>query len=128
VEQHTTEVGAPGPAYIAPQTLQTLQAPPTMAVPQAGPPAGSSPGFPAKKKWWNMPKVLVAAGIAVLLAGGGGGFIGYSWGKSDAQHQMTQRLQNGRPNGASGQARRSPGQGQGQTKPTAPSTPGAGNP
>ncbi|GAA2136674.1 hypothetical protein GCM10009825_22140 [Arthrobacter humicola] len=124
MEQHTTEVGAPGPAYIAPRAPQALQAPPTMAVPQAGPPAVSAPEFPLKKKWWSMPKVLVAAGIAVVLAGGGGGYIGYSWGKSDAQHQFTQRSQNGRPNGANGQARRAPGQAQ----PAAPSTPAAGKP
>ncbi|MCX6499651.1 MAG: hypothetical protein NTU93_12780 [Arthrobacter sp.] len=127
MEQHTYPdgvAGAPVAAHQAPQSH------PTMPIPQSGPqpvpplgtPAGYAPGLPVKKKWWSLPKVLVAAGIAVLLAGGGGAAIGYSMGKTDATRQVAQRFQNGRPNGANGQARRGPGQGQ----PTAPSTPGGG--
>ena len=127
MEQHTYPEGVAGPPVAA---HQSLQAPPTMPVPQAGPqpvpqagpPAGYAPGFPVKKKWWSLPKILVAAGIAVLLAGGGGGAIGYTLGKTDATRQVAQRFQNGRPNGANGQARRGPG----QVQPTAPSTPGGG--
>lgn len=119
MEQHTYPDGAAGPPVAAHQSLQT---PPTMPVPQAGPPAGYAPGFPVTKKWWRLPKVLVAAGIAVLPAGGGGGAIGYSLGKTDAARQVAQRFQNGRPNGANGRARRGPG----QVQPTAPSTPGGG--
>lgn len=116
--------GAPFAAHQSPQV------PPTMPVPQAGPqpapqagtPTGNGPGLSVKRKWWSLPKVLVAAGIAVLLAGGGGAAIGYSMGKADATRQVAQRFQNGRPNGANGQGRRGTGQGQ----PTAPSTPGGG--
>jgi len=115
VEQHTYPDGVGGAPVAAHQATQT---PPTMPVPHAGP----QPGTPAKKKWWSLPKILVAAGIAVLLAGGGGAAIGYSMGKTDGTHQAAQRFQNGRPNGANGQGRRGGGQGQ----PTAPSTPGGG--
>ncbi len=61
----------------------------------------------------------------MLLASRGGVAIGYSVGKSDAAQQFSQRFQNGRPNGAGGQGRRSPGPGQAQ--PTAPTTPGSSN-
>lgn len=107
----------------------TPAAPPPTLAPRTVPHAGYALGVPGKKKWWSMPKVLAAAGAAVLLAGGGGAAIGYSVGQSDATHQFGQRFQNGRPNGANGQARRSPGPVQGQVQPTAPGTPGTnGNP
>lgn len=111
-------------AETAPGPRRTPETAPTAALFQADPRAGYVPGAPAKRKWWTLPKILVAAAVAVLLAGGGGGAIGYSMGKSDATRQFSQRLQNGRPNGANGQARRSPGTGQNQVQPTAPSTPG----
>lgn len=129
MEQPPYPEGVAGPP-VAPH--QSTQAPPTVPVPQTGPAAGPfagpqpgyAAGFPVRKKWWSLPKVLVAAGIAVLLAGGGGGVIGYSLGKTDATRQVGQRFQNGRPNGANGQGRRGPGQG--QVQPSAPSTPGGG--
>lgn len=123
MEQHTNQDGIAGQPVAA---HRSLQAPPTMSMPQTGPQAGYAPGFPAKKKWWSLPKVLMAAGIAVLLAGGGGAALGYTLGKSDATRQVAQRFQNGRPNGANGQARRGPGPGSGQGEPTAPGTPGGG--
>ncbi len=109
----------------SPDPRPTPETAPTAALLQADPRASYAPAGPVKRKWWTLPKILVAAVAAVLLAGGGGGVIGYSMGKSDATRQFAQRLQNGRPNGANGQARRSPGTGQNQVQPTAPSTPGS---
>jgi hypothetical protein len=122
VEQETNRYNVPGPAG-APRPL--LDAPPAAGTPHPAAPAGNAPGSAVKKKWWSMPKLLVAAGLAVLLAGAGGGAIGFAMGKSDAAQQFSQRLQNGRPNGATGQGRRSPGPGQAQ--PTSPATPGSSN-
>lgn len=124
MEQETNQYNAPHPAG-APRPV--LEAPPTVAGPHGNAQAGYAPGSPVKKRWWSTPKILVAAGIAVLLAGGGGAAVGYSVGKSEAAQQFSQRFQNGngRPNGAGGQGRRSPGPGQAQ--PTAPTTPGSSN-
>jgi hypothetical protein len=122
VEQETNQYNAPNPAG-APRPVP--ESPPAVAGPHANPRAGYAPESPVKKRWWSTPKILVAAGVAVLLASGGGVAIGYSVGKSEAAQQFSQRFQNGRPNGAGGQSRRSPGPGQAQ--PTAPATPGSSN-
>jgi hypothetical protein len=115
VEQETNQYNVPNPAG-APRPV--LEAPPTVA----GPHSNTREGSPVRKRWWSTPKILVAAAVAVLLAGGGGAAIGYSVGKSDAAQQFSQRFQNGRPNGAGGQGRRSPGPGQAQS---AAPTPGS---
>lgn len=122
MEQEANHHNIPGPAG-APRPLP--EAPPTVAAPHTTAPAGYAPGPPVKKGWWTTPKILVAAGIVVLLAGGGGGAIGYSVAKSESAQQFSQRFQNGRPNGASGQGRRTPGAGQSQS--AAPTTSGSSN-
>lgn len=122
MEQEANRHNIPGPAG-APRPLP--DAPPTVATPHTAALARYASGSPVKKGWWTTPKILVAAGVVVLLAGGGGGAIGYSVGKSESAQQFSQRFPNGRPNGASGQGRRSPGAGQAQ--PTAPTTLGSIN-
>lgn len=102
--------GTPGPTYPG-----NGSAGPGIPGPGTPGPGAPGPGRPAKRSWWSLPKVLVAAGLAVLLAGGGGAAIGYSMGKSDAAHQAAQRFQNGRQGGFNGQGRRG-----GQGQPTAP--------
>lgn len=42
---------------------------------------------PFKRRWWSIPKVVVAGVIAVLLAGAGGGAIGYGVGEASAPHR-----------------------------------------
>ncbi|WP_146238906.1 hypothetical protein [Arthrobacter livingstonensis] len=42
---------------------------------------------PFKRLWWTIPKVVVAGVIAVLLAGAGGGAIGYGVGEASAPHR-----------------------------------------
>ncbi|MGA7206799.1 MAG: hypothetical protein WBX27_19475 [Specibacter sp.] len=48
--------------------------------------AGGGTGGRGKKRWWTIPKVVVAGVIAVLLAGAGGGAIGYGIGDGNASH------------------------------------------
>lgn len=41
---------------------------------------------PFRRHWWSIPKVVVAGVIAVLLAGAGGGAIGYGVGEASVPH------------------------------------------
>lgn len=78
--------------------------PPTQALPSTGQPPGAQfsaarPGTPpvwrgtdstvaapVKKRWWTIPKVIVAGAIAVLLSGGVGGAVGYGIGQGSVPH------------------------------------------
>ena len=96
---------------------------PYPGTPSAPVPGGSAPG--ARKKWWTFPRLLVAAGIAVILAGGGGGAIGYAVGNAaGSHHQFSQRARLG----AGGNGRRVPGSGQGGGQGGSRPTQGATNP
>lgn len=87
--------GTPGPHTIpaAPSVTGT----PTPRFEQVPPYPGAEPGAatPRRRSFWTVPKALLAAGIAVLLAGGGGA-VGYSMGQADAAHKISQRFQNRR--------------------------------
>jgi hypothetical protein len=104
------EAGAPTPSIPTPQAPPPTATRPAMAasVPQQQPPIHYAPapteaaypaqgktgygktGFgkngPGKKRWWSIPKVVVAGVIAVLLAGAGGGAIGYGVGAGSAAY------------------------------------------
>ncbi|MDQ0633505.1 hypothetical protein QFZ40_001414 [Arthrobacter pascens] len=124
MQQESNQPLVPGPAGAV---RPVLGGPPAPAQPHPNAPTaptGHAPVSPGKRGWWSIPKILIAAGVAVLLAGGGGGAIGYSMAKSEAAQQFSQRFQNGRQNGANGQ-RRAPGTGRSQ--PTDPATPGSGS-
>lgn len=41
---------------------------------------------PFRRRWWTIPKIVIAGVVAVLLAGAGGGAIGYGIGEAGAQH------------------------------------------
>ena len=126
--QPTTEIPrptvAPAPAapYGEPYARVPYGADPQDGVPRYGSvppsavPVGSTPQ--GKKKWWTFPRLLVAAGIAVILAGGGGGAIGYAVGNAAPHHQLGQRARLG----TGGYGRHVPGSGlggeQGGTQPT----------
>ncbi|ALE06351.1 hypothetical protein AL755_14230 [Arthrobacter sp. ERGS1:01] len=69
----------PAPQYPAPQYM----APP---VPHSQHTPHGAPKTKARKGWWTIPKVVVAGAIAVLLAGAGGGAIGYGIGEGGAGH------------------------------------------
>ena len=138
----------PRPAVAPPPTVQVPRpavAPgpvaPYGSVPQYGavPPAGANGGpyaaSPApvtggsasgsRKKRWSFPRLLVAAGIAVILAGGGGGAIGYAVGNAaGSHHQFSQRARLG----TGGYGRHIPGSGQGGGQSGSQPTQGTTNP
>jgi hypothetical protein len=78
--------------------------PPTQALPSTGQHPGAQfsaagPGSPpawrgtnatmaaaAKKRWWTIPKVVIAGAVAVLLSGGVGGAVGYGIGHESVPH------------------------------------------
>lgn len=81
--------------------------------------AGMAPGYqagvgaPKKKSWWNLPKLIVAGVLVVLLAGFGGGAIGYSIGEHNAPHHQFKNGQYRNGAGGFGNGENRPGSGTG---------------
>lgn len=59
------------------------QVPPSTPV---GPAVPSANATAKRSSWWNLPKVIVAGVLVVILAGFGGGAIGYGLGEHHASH------------------------------------------